>query len=123
MAARRTNNSPKEAIVTPITSRRPPATTPEGRENQMVALATDLAEQQLRDGTASAQVITHYLKQGTTTQQLEKEKLKNENLLLAARSDQIASTQRMEELYSEAIAAMRSYAGQPPKEDDSDYED
>lgn len=123
MASRRTNTPKIDSDISPATSRRPPATTPEGRENQMVALATDLAERQLREGTASAQVITHYLKQGTTTQQLEKEKLKNENLLLAARSEAIASTQRMEELYSEAIAAMRSYAGQPPKEDDNDYED
>lgn len=120
MVARR--NRSKQAEVDSITSRRPPATTPEGRENQLIALATDLAERQLREGTASSQVISHFLKQGATIQQLEKEKLRNENLVLEARVKQIESTQNMEVLYKDAIEAMRSYAGQPPKEDDSNYE-
>lgn len=93
-------------------TRRPPATTLEGRENQMVSLAVDLAEKQLMDGTASAQVITHYLKLATTRERLEQQKLEKENKLLAARAEQIASGARMEELYSEAIQAMRRYAGQ-----------
>ena len=93
-------------------NRRPPATTLEGRENQMVSLAVDLAEKQLSEGTASAQVITHYLKLATTRERLEQQKLEKENILLAARAEQIASGQRMEELYSDAIQAMRRYAGQ-----------
>lgn len=93
-------------------SRRPPATTPEGRENQLISLAVDVAEQQMRDGTASAQVITHYLKLGTTREKLEQEKIARENELLRARSESIQSAKRVEELYSEALQAMRTYSGQ-----------
>lgn len=88
-----------------------PASTPEARENQLIALAVDLAEQQLTAGTASAQVITHYLKLGTTRESLEKEKLTRENELLRAKSDQIASAQRVEDLYKQALNAMRAYGG------------
>lgn len=88
-----------------------PALTPEARENQLISLAVDLAEQQLRDGTASAQVITHYLKLGATTARLEKEKLEKENQLLAAKTKALESAERTEELYANAINAMRSYGG------------
>ena len=89
-----------------------PAMTPEARENQLIAMATDLAEQQLRDGTASSQVITHYLKLGSTKERLEKEKLEEENKLLRAKTENLQSQKRVEELYSEAIKAMRNYNGQ-----------
>lgn len=88
-----------------------PALTPEARENQMIALAVDLAEQQLRDGTASSQVITHFLKLGTTRAELEKEKLRRENELLTAKAKAIESSEERNQLYEEAIAAMRNYAG------------
>lgn len=91
--------------------RLPPATTPEAREDQMVALAMDEAERQIREGTASAMVLTHYLKLGTAKSREELKKLENETALLQARRDQIGSEQRMEELYSEAIRAMREYQG------------
>ena len=100
--------------------KRAPATTPEGRENQLISAAIDLAERQIREGTASSQVITHYLKLGTTREQLEKEKIRNENQLLQARVEALASTRRMEELYEEAIQAMRSYSGTGPTADDHD---
>lgn len=94
--------------------RRPhrPATTPEGRENQLISLASDLAERQLIDGTASSQVITHFLKLGTTREKLEQERLQRENLLLSAKVDQIQSAKRIEELYETALDAMRQYAGE-----------
>lgn len=92
--------------------KRPPATTPEGRENQLVALAVDLAEQQLSEGTASAQVITHYLKLGSTREKLEQERLVKENELLQAKVESMASVKRIEELYETALNAMRTYAGQ-----------
>jgi hypothetical protein len=94
-------------------NRRPrrPATTPIGRENQLISLAADLAEKQLTDGTASSQVITHFLKLASTREKLEQERLQNENLLLSAKVDQIRSQQRIEELYGEALNAMRQYAG------------
>ena len=89
-----------------------PASTPEGRENQMISLAVDLAERQLREGTASAQVITHFLKLATTREQLEKEKLERENELLRAKTEALESAKRVEELYANALNAMRNYSGQ-----------
>ena len=89
-----------------------PALTPEAREGQLISLAVDLAEQQLRDGTASSQVITHYLKLGTTKERLEREKLEEENKLLRARTENLQSMKRTEELYAEALKAMRNYSGQ-----------
>lgn len=96
-----------------------PATTPEGRENQLISLAADLAERQLRDGTASSQVVTHFLKLASTREKLEQERLQRENLLLSAKVDQIASGKRIEELYENALNAMRAYNG----EEQEIYED
>lgn len=95
-----------------------PAMTPEGREQQMIALAVDLAEQQLLDGTASAQVITHFLKLGSMREQLEREKLKQECATLAAKRDVMESSANAEKLYSEALAAMRSYSGRQTEDED-----
>lgn len=97
-----------------------PATTPEGREQQMVSLAVDLAERQLREGTASAQVISHYLKLGSTRERLEQERLSQENALLQAKIEQLASAKRVEELYENALNAMREYSGQNQIEYDED---
>lgn len=88
-----------------------PALSVEARENQLILLAVDEAERQLRDGTASSQVITHFLKLGTTRAQLEKEKLKKENELLKAKTESLQSNQRMEEIYKDAIEAMKTYSG------------
>ena len=96
-----------------------PAISPEARENQLISLAVDLAEQQLRGGTASSQVITHYLKLGTTRERLEKEKLEEENKLLKAKTENLQSQKRVEDLYTKALNAMRKYAGQG---DEDDYE-
>lgn len=89
-----------------------PAISPEARENQMIALAVDLAEKQLMEGTASSQVITHFLKLGTTKAELEREKLANENKLLQAKTEAIESAKKVEELYANAISAMKIYSGQ-----------
>lgn len=89
-----------------------PATTAEGRENQLISLAVDLAEKQLIEGSASSQVVTHFLKLASTREKLEQERLQRENLLLSAKVDQLASAKRIEELYETALNAMRSYAGQ-----------
>lgn len=93
----------------PRTRRR--ATTLEGRENQLISLATDLAEKQMRDGSASASVIVHYLKLGTTREKLEQEKIRNENLKLQAMVKQVDSATNSEALYAEALKAMRAYSG------------
>ena len=89
----------------------PPASTPQVRENQLVNLAMDLAEKQLREGTATSQVISHFLKAGSEREKLEREKLRSENKLANARVEQIESAQRMEELYGKAIQAMMLYSG------------
>lgn len=94
-----------------------PALTPESRENQLIAYAVDLAEQQLRDGTASSQVITHFLKLGSTKERLEKEKLEQENALLRAKTDAMISAKNTEELYTEAIKAMQKYSGLDDEDD------
>lgn len=89
-----------------------PATTPEGRENQLISLAVDLVEKRLEAGTASAAEVVHLLKLGSTRERLEQERLKNENLLLTAKADQIGSAERNEALLKEAIKAFTSYSGQ-----------
>lgn len=89
-----------------------PAITPEGRENQLISLAYDRVEQQIVDGTASAQVLSHFLKMGSSREKLERAKLENENLLLCAKVEAMRSGQHMEELYEKAISAMRTYSGQ-----------
>jgi hypothetical protein len=113
MPARRKDN-------TPAKPKRPPATTPEGRENQLVALAVDLAEKQMREGTASSQVISLYLKLGSSRERLEQERLSQENELMQAKIEAMASAARVEELYKTALDAMRSYAGHDPFEQDDD---
>jgi hypothetical protein len=92
-------------------SRHAPARTPEGRENQLISLAIDLAEKQLQEGTASSQVITHFLRLGTERERLEREKLEQENLLINEKINAIRAAERVEELYANAIAAMKSYGG------------
>lgn len=102
---------------------RQPSVTEEGRENQLVSLAIDLAEKQLSEGTASSQVITHYLKLGSTREKLEQERLHRENLLLDSKVEMMASAKRVEELYETALNAMRLYAGRDTSELQDSYED
>lgn len=94
--------------------RRRPAVTEDGREKQLVSLAVDLAEKQLLEGTASSQVITHYLKLGSSREKLEQARIKEENRLLITKGELLESGKRTEELYAEALDAMRRYAGQEP---------
>lgn len=98
--------------------RRPPATTPEARENQMIALAVDLAEKQLREGTASSQVVTHFLKLATTRESMERELLKQEVELKKAKTEAIQSSKKIEELYKQALVAMSTYSGNRGDTDD-----
>jgi len=102
---------PRRRSESNSSARRPPATTPEGRENQLISLAVDLAERQLQEGTASSQVISHLLKLGSTREVLEQERLRHENELLKVKAEQIQAAARMEELYADAIGAMRAYQG------------
>ena len=104
-------------------NRRRPATTPEARENQLVSLAVDLAEKQLADGSASAQVISHFLKLGSSREKLEQQRIAYENELTKTKIETLASQQRVEELYMNALNAMRSYSGNPIAEEPGEYED
>lgn len=109
-------------VTSTDTSKMRSALTPEARENQLIYLATELAEKQLRDGTASSQVITHYLKLGSSKEKLEQEILKENKKLLTAKTEAIQSAKRVEELYTEAISAMRLYSGNGVTEDEpEDY--
>jgi len=97
---------------------RPPAATPEAMENQMISLAIELAKKQLEKGTASSQVITHFLKLGSCRETLEKELLVEQKVLLKAKTEQIQSGKDIKELYGQALDAMRRYSGN--KVDESD---
>lgn len=107
----------KRKATEKLVRRKAPAKTVESRENQMISLAVDLAEEQLSKGTASAQVITHYLRLGTSRAKLEKQKLEAENKLLQAKTEALQSQKRVEELYANALKAMQTYN---PKMDDED---
>ena len=88
-----------------------PALDPEARENQLISLAVDLAEKQLREGTASSQVISHYLKLGSTKERLEREILEKQKELIEAKTSNLQSAKHVEELYENALDAMRRYSG------------
>lgn len=88
-----------------------PALTPEARENQMISYAVDLAEKQLREGTASSQVITHFLKLATVKEQLEREKIRQEIELQKAKTKALASDEEIKAMYADAIKAMQRYSG------------
>ena len=107
----------------PTSRKMRPALSPEADERQLISMAADLARQQLADGTASSQVITHFLKLGSTRERLERERLEEENKLLKAKTEQLQSQKRMEELYTKAISAMKNYAGYGDEEeyDDEEY--
>ena len=116
MATRRSTQRQEEKKVRP-------ATTPEGRENQMIAQAMKLAERQIEEGTASAQVITHFLKLGTTRERLEQERLARENELLKARAEAMTSHKEVQALYENALNAMRTYSGNEPLDFSDGFED
>lgn len=88
-----------------------PALNPEARDVQLINLAQNLAEQQLRDGTASSQVITHYLKLGSEKERLERERLEEENKLLKAKTEALQKSSHSDEMYERAIRAFKGYQG------------
>ena len=111
----------KAEAITPLSDVLTSGATAEARENELIALAYDLAEQRLRNGTATSQEVVHFLKMGSMRQQTELEKLKKENELLVAKTEAIHASTANEDLYREAIAAMKSY--QPSQEDGEDIYD
>jgi hypothetical protein len=100
------------------------ATTPEGREQQLVALAVDVAEEMMRNGNAPAQIVTHYLKIGSTREKIELELKREEIEVAKMRRETMAAQARIETVYADALAAMREYQGGPPVDNkDEHYED
>lgn len=113
----RGRKSPQE----PLPPKRGRPKSPEKRENEVIALAYDLAERQIRDGTASAQVITHFLKLGSQKEQLEREIMKEQRKLVSAKTKSIESGDRLETMFQDAMKAFSTYSGNG--EDGSDDED
>lgn len=107
---------------TPARRRRPTAKTPEARENQMISLAMNLAEERMLDGTASNALVIHYLKLGSTRERMEKELMEKQMKKLDAQTESIESAQRIEGLYAKAIDAMRMYSGQRPLNEENEDE-
>ena len=114
MARTAPNDKPKRPPL-------PPAATEKARTNQLVSLARDVSEERLRNGTASAQELVHFLKAGSPTAKLERQILEKQKELLVAKTSAIESQKRVEELYANALSAMRAYSGEPEKE--SEYDD
>ena len=108
----------KTSTSTSGTRKMRPGLTIESRENQLISLAVDLAEKQMREGTASSQVITHYLKLGSTLNRLEKERLEEENKLLRAKTRALEDQKEIKELYADALKAMRRYSGHGDSDDE-----
>lgn len=106
------SGSAKPATRAPLSS--------EARENLLISLAMDRAEEQLRNGTASSQLITEFVKRGSTKAMLEKELLERQTELAAAKAESLKSAARIEELYEKAMKAMRRYSGQEEEEIDDD---
>lgn len=106
----------------PRTSR--PAIDPDARENQLIALAVDLVEQRLRNGTASSQETTHFLRLGSSKARYELEKLRLENELTKAKTESLHAQQHADEMFEEAIKAMQKYSGNGSavEEDDEEWE-
>lgn len=98
--------------------RRRPARTPEGRENQLISMAYDRVEQQIADGTASSQVLTHFLKLGTEREKLERAKLEADTQLAVAKVKGAETNERLEKKYDDALNAMRMYQGFTESEDE-----
>ncbi len=113
-------NSDKKAETEKITPMAPmrPARTPEARENQLISLAIDQAEKQLREGTASSQVITHFLKLGSSQERIEKELLEEKRKLAQAKTEALESGKKMTELFEQAMDALKNYRGDTDEEDD-----
>jgi len=95
--------------------RRSPARTPEAREDELTGVAYDLAESQIRSGTASSQVITHFLKAGSRRERMEQMRMEHEIELMEVKKQQLEGQKRVEELYVSALEAMRSYSGFGPQ--------
>ena len=95
------------------------ALSPDARENQLIALAMDVAEERMINGTASAQEIVHFLRLGSSLANLQKEETRQRVELDKAKVKAYSTNEEIKRLYEEAMQAMRAYNGSS----DSDYDD
>jgi hypothetical protein len=86
-----------------------PATSPQAREDQLIAMAYDEVERRISEGIATGPELVHFLRMGSPKGKLEKEILEREKQLLEAKTQAIESQKNVEELYAKAIEAMKSY--------------
>lgn len=102
-----------------------PALSSEAREQELINDALNLAAKQMREGTASSQVITHFLKLGTERERTERELLKLNKELVKAKTEALEASRRNQEMFENAIRAMGVYNGDEEDDeyDDDDYED
>lgn len=113
----------KDPVKAETKRRGRPAMTPEERENQIINKAYDLVERRIEEGTATSQETTHFLKMGSSRERLEQERLETSNLLDQAKVEAIASQQKIEELYADALVAMTTYQGRDDTYELDEYYD
>ena len=104
-----------------LTKTYPPATTPEAREDQLIAMAYDLAELRMRNGTASSQEVVHFLRMGSAKDRLEREIMNEQKKLVSAKTGSYESGKRLEALYDDLISVMKTYNGDIPDEPNGPY--
>ena len=107
-----------EKVLPKSTQRSAPAMTQEAKESQLIALAYDLAEERMRNGTATSQEIVHFLKLGSSKDRIEREILERQKDLVSAKTEALQAQKRIEELLSNAVEAMKVYSGSSGEEDD-----
>lgn len=112
----------KQTNKTASTYDRRKATTPEGRQNQLISAAVNLAEKQLLEGTASSSVIVHYLRLGTRERELSDEILAAQKKLVEAKTEALESQRKLDEMYAKAMKAMKYYHGEDSGEEEEDYD-
>lgn len=102
----------KNDSETHASRRTPPiARTPEAQENEMIALAMEAARKKIEDGSASSQIIVHFLQLGTEKARLEREKLRAESTLAMAKAEAMKSLQTSDQITEEALSAFKRYQG------------
>lgn len=111
---------PKSVQTKETISKSRPAISPEARENQLISLAYDVAEERLRNGTATSQEVVHFLRLGSMKERKELELMQKKNELMAAKTEALQSAKKIEELYSDAISAFKTYRGVSDEGDDDD---
>lgn len=81
------------------------------RERENMFLATELAAKQLRDGTAKAQVVTHYLRMSSPREDIERRMMEAKIALLEGQLAACQNDMATQALIIEALESLREYRG------------